>query len=114
MKNPAMAIAYAIKKKTAPKMANGGYPVAKDPNYAHGGEADDSMVVCSPSNVAQAIRAKRMAAGGEVSENDFLSDEQDDSHELPNLDDEFAPVEDPGERRKRQLSKAFSNIRGRK
>lgn len=107
-----LSLAYSIHKKNTAK----GYPTPKDQNYAKGGEVEDAVVVCNPSNIANAIRAKRMASGGLVEQNsDFLSPaEEDDSDMLPSESDEFSPVDDPLTKRKKLLSKAFENVRNRK
>lgn len=105
---PGLSIAYSIRRKNAQKMAKGGYPVAKDPNYADGGEVSEPMIVCGPSSIASAIRAKKMAAGGEVND-DFLSDEEDTA-----LPDETEEPEEPESRKSRLLSKVFENMRKRR
>lgn len=100
-----LALALAIRKKNAKKMASGGYPTEKDSDYSDGGEVGESAIVCSPSSIASAIRARKMSSGGEV-DDDFLSAEED----AP-LPDE---AEAPDQRRSRLLSKVFENMRKRR
>lgn len=98
-----LALALAIHRKNAKKMAKGGVIVGNGADQDD--EGADDMIVCGPSSIASAIRAKRMAAGGEVND-DFLSDEEDT--ELPD------ESEAPDMKKSRLLSKAFENIRKRK
>lgn len=129
MKNPAMAIAYSIKRKNSGK-----YPTHKDPNYAHGGEVnhisldeqsggdsdgatDDPGFSFSPESIVQSLRKKMgkgsypvpeviegYSAGGEV-DDDFLSDEENTA-----LPDETTS---PDDRKKRLLARAFEMVRAR-
>ncbi len=123
-KSASMNIAYAIKKKNSGK-----YPTPLEKNYAKGGmvqdepdedisleeqsggDADDApmeaMTYISPESIVKSLRAKRMAAGGEVND-DFLSDEENTA-----LPDESMEDELPQARRKRMLSKAFEMVRQR-
>lgn len=99
-----LATAYAIKRKSM----NKGGVAAETPRAG----VEDSVVICNPSSIASAIRAKRMSQGGQIEEDtDFLDSDEDDSDQLPAESDEFSPVEDQGSKRKRMLSKAFEAVR---